>query len=327
MIKLKKSLIFIALFLTVTHYAEAQQDAQYSQYMFNSLVINPAYAGYKEVLNIDALTRIQWVGIDGGPKTQSIVLDGSFFNDKVGLGLSIVNDKVGLQSQSSAYLNYAYRLQVGENSRLAFGLGVGVGQFTLDGTGAQTDNPNDPNFSYGKSSFIVPDARVGVHYSTDRFYAGLSSTNLFSSVIDYKSVTQNQVAKQGRHFFLTAGYLYPVNDFLKFKPSFLIKEDTNGPPNLDITKFFLLGDKVWLGVSYRTSVNLLKKKGVVGNVKSPDALVGIVELYAGKVWRLGYAYDYTLSSLQGYAGGSHELSLCITFGPKREFSILSPRYF
>src|SRR6476659_3500750 len=246
MIKIKKSLIFTALFLTATYYAKAQQDAQYSQYMFNSLVINPAYAGYKEVLNIDALTRLQWVGIDGGPKTQSIILDGSFFNDKVCLGLSIVKDQIGLQGQSSAYLNYSYRLQVGEDARLAFGLGAGVGQYTLDGTGAETDDPNDPNFNYGKSSFIIPDARIGVHYSTDKFYAGLSATNLFSNVIDYKSVTQNQIAKQGRHFFLTAGYLYTVNDFLKFKPSFLIKEDTKGPTNLDITNFFLLADKVWL---------------------------------------------------------------------------------
>lgn len=327
MIKLRRILFFCVFLLTVTHYADAQQDAQYSQYMFNTLVINPAYAGYKEVLNIDALTRDQWVGIEGAPKTKTIILDGSFFDNKVGLGLSVVKDQLGLQSQSSAYLNYAYRLQVGDNSRLALGLGVGVGQYKLDGSGAHTDNPNDPNFNYGKSSFIVPDARVGVFYSNDQFYAGLSVTNLFSTAFNYSSVTENQVAKQGKHYFLTAGYLYNLNNFLKFKPSFLLKDDTKGPTNLDINNFFLLGEKVWLGVSYRTSVNLLKRKSIVGNVKSPDAVVGMVEFFAGKIWRLGYAYDYTLSSLQGYSGASHELSVCITFAPKRDVSILSPRYF
>jgi type IX secretion system PorP/SprF family membrane protein len=325
--KILKSLFFCIIFLANSRFAEAQQDAQYSQYMFNSLVINPAYAGYKEALSLGALSRIQWVGIDGAPKTQTIIFDGSFGNDeKVGLGLSIVKDKLGLQEQSSAYLNYAYRLRVGDEARLAFGLGIGVAQYTLNGDGAITNDPNDPNFPYGKASFIVPDARFGVHYSTDQFYAGLSVTNLVSPSINYSNDTKNIVAKQGRHFFLTAGYLVDVLDFVKFKPSFLIKEDLKGPTNLDLNNFFLINEKVWLGFSYRTSVNLLNKSGVQGNVKSPDALVGMVEFYAGKGWRLGYAYDYTVSSLKGYESGSHEISIGITFG-KRDVSILSPRYF
>ncbi len=325
MIKTIKGLFFCIILLVNTHYAKAQQDAQYSQYMFNSLVINPAYAGYKEALSLSGLSRIQWVGIDGAPKTQTIVFDGSFGNDeKVGLGISVVKDKI--QEQSSAYFNYAYRLRVGNDARLAFGLGVGVAQYTLNGDGALTDNPNDPNFPYGKSSFIVPDARFGVHYSTDKLYVGLSVTNLISKSINYSNVTKNIVAKQGRHFFFTAGYLVDVLDFVKFKPSFLIKEDLKGPTNLDINNFFLLNEKVWLGVSYRTSVNVWNKSGVQGNVKSPDAIVGLVEFYAGKGWRLGYAYDYTISSLKGYDSGSHEISVGITFG-KRDVNILSPRYF
>lgn len=328
MIRIKKGLFScVILLMTCTYYAAAQQDAQYSQYMFNSLVINPAYAGYKEVISVDALTRIQWVGVEGAPQTKSIVIDGSFFNDKVGLGISIVKDKIGLQSQSSAYVNYAYRLQVGDGARLAFGLGLGMGQYTLDGTQANTDDPNDPNFTYGKASYKVPDARFGVHYSTDKLYAGISATNLFSDIYKYNSVSQNTIAKQGRHFFLTAGYLFDINDYLKFKPSFLIKEDTKGPTNLDINNFVLLGEKVWLGVSYRTSVNLLKKKGVNGSVKSPDAIVGIVEFYAGQGFRVGYAYDYSVSALNGYDQGSHEITIGYIFGPKREIRILTPRYF
>ena len=328
MIRMKKNIILYFILFVLISNVKAQQDPQYSQYMFNSLVMNPAYAGYREVLNGSILNRDQWLNINGAPKTQSIILDGSFGNDeKIGLGLSIVNDRLGLQSQTTAYLNYAYRLRVGADARLAFGLGVGVGQYTLDGGGATTDNPNDPNFAYGKTSYRVPDARIGVHYSNYRFYAGLSATNLLSQSIDFKNVSKNQIARQGRHIFLTAGYLIDINDFLKFKPSFLIKEDTKGPTNLDINNFVLLGEKVWLGASYRTSVNLLNKSGVVGSVKSPAAIVGLVEVFAGKGWRIGYAYDHTVSSLSGSAGATHELSVGLSFGGKREVSILSPRYF
>lgn len=327
MTKIKKSTILCFALLASAFYAVAQQDAQYSQYMFNSLVINPAYAGYKESINLSALHRTQWVGFDGAPKTQSIVLDGSFNNDKVGLGLSIVNDKIGLQGQTNAYFNYAYRLKVGGSSTLAFGLGVGVAQFTLNNADANFEDPSDPNFAGGKLSFIAPDARVGVHFSNDKFYAGLSTTNLFSQVIDYSSATKNLVVKQGRHIFLTAGYLVDITDFLKFKPSFLIKEDTKGPTNLDINNFFLLGEKVWIGGSYRTSINAWKKSSIVGSVNAADAVVGLLEVYAGKGWRLGYAYDYSLSSIRGFDSGSHEISLGLILGGKKDYRILSPRYF
>lgn len=327
MIKVKKSIIICFALLASTFYAVAQQDAQYSQYMFNSLVINPAYAGYKETLNLSALHRTKWVGIDGAPQTQSLVVDGSLNNDKIGLGLSVVNDKIGLQGQSSAYVNYAYRLKVGSESTLAFGLGVGVGQFTLNSQDANYDDPSDPNFSAGKLSFIAPDARAGVHFSNDNFYAGLSTTNLFSQVLDYSDASKNLVVKQGRHIFLTAGYLFDVNDFLKFKPSFLVKEDTKGPTSLDINNFFLLGERAWVGASYRTSVNVWKKKSVVGSVNPGNSVVGLLEVYAGKGWRLGYAYDYSVSTLKGFNNGSHEISLGLIIGDKKDYRVLSPRYF
>ena len=327
MIRIKKSTIVCFALLASSFYAFAQQDAQYSQYMFNSLVINPAYAGYKESLNISALHRDQWAGVEGGPKTQSLVVDGSFFDDKVGLGLSIVNDKVGLQRQSSAFVNYAYRLKVGADATLAFGLGAGVGQYTVNALDANVDDMTDPNFMGGNSSYFAPDIRAGIHFSNDKFYVGFSTTNLLSQSLDYGNANKNLIVKQGRHFFLTAGYLVDITDFLKFKPSFLVKEDTKGPTNLDVNSFFLLGEKVWVGASYRTSVNLLDKTGVASGVKSANAVVGMVELYTGNGWRLGYAYDYSLSSIKGYTGSTHEISLGLTLGGKKQYRILSPRYF
>ncbi|MBK0381880.1 type IX secretion system membrane protein PorP/SprF [Pedobacter sp. SD-b] len=326
MIKIKKSLLVGFALLASTFYAEAQQDAQYSQYMFNSLVINPAYAGYKGTLNASGLYRIQYVDVPGGPVTQSIVLDGSFFDDKVGLGLTVVKDKIGLQEQSSAFLNFAYKLTVGDGATLAFGLGAGVGQYKYNGGQAEYDDPNDPTLGLGTASYISPDLRAGIHYSTDKFYAGLSSTNLISSFINNGSTAKDEIVKQGRHIFLTAGYLLDFGSFVKYKPSFLIKEDTKAPTNLDINNFFLFGEKVWLGVSYRTSVNVFKK-GTVGNVKYSDALVGLIEIYASPGVRIGYAYDHSLNALKGFDNGSHEISLGITFGPKARPVILSPRYF
>lgn len=325
--KIKKSVIICFALLASAFYAAAQQDAQYSQYMFNTLVINPAYAGYKGSLNLSALHRSQWVGVTGAPKTQSLVLDGSFANDKVGLALTVVNDRIGIQGQTNAYFNYAYKIKTSEQGTLAFGLGLGLAQFSLNNSDSNFEDPSDPNFGGGKMSFIAPDGRAGVHFSTDKFYIGLSATNLLSKAIDYSTASKNLVIRQGQHFFLTAGYLFGISDFLKFKPSFLIKEDTKGPTNLDVNNFFLLGEKVWIGASYRTSVNLWKKNSTVGSLKSGDAIIGLLEVYAGKGFRIGYAYDHSMSSLQGFDNGSHELSIGYTFGGKKEYRILSPRYF
>jgi len=166
---MKKLLLLLLFFGLLKPESFAQQDAQYSQYMFNSLVINPAYAGYKESYNVSLLNRNQWVGIKGAPKTQTVVLDGAFFeNQKVGLGLTIVNDKIGIQGQTAAYANYSYRLPVGaNNTRLAFGLAVGVSQYTLNSDQATIDYPNDPNFNDGKQSYFAPDAKFGLFYNTD----------------------------------------------------------------------------------------------------------------------------------------------------------------
>lgn len=307
----------------------AQQDAQYSQYMFNSLVINPAYAGYKEALNISLLHRDQWTGIDGAPKTQSIVVDGAFFTDKkVGLGLAILNDKVGLQTQSSVYANYAYRLPVGEdNSRLSFGLAVGVAQYVMNGDDAFVNDPNDLNF-LGKQTYFAPDAKFGVFYSNQKFYAGLSATNLLAKSINYQQVGNNTISRQGRHYFITAGYLLDVNDYLKFKPSFLIKEDTKGPTSLDINSFALIKETVWLGASYRTGVNLWKKSSLNNAPFTQNSLIGALEVFLKKNVRLGYAYDHTLSSLSSYSSGTHEVSLGLILNMnKKSTMLLTPRYF
>lgn len=320
--------LFLCFILSVVlKEAAAQQAAQYSQYMFNSLVINPAYAGYKETLNLSLLHRDQWTDVPGSPTTQSFVADAAIADSKIGIGLSAVNDKLGLENQFSVFANVSYRLKIGNESVLAFGLGLGGAQFGFNSNNVRIDEPEN-NLAIGRASSIVPEARFGVHYSNKKFYAGISTTNLFAKDIDFSNNVQELVVSQGRHYYLTAGYLIDVSDFLKFKPSFLIREDTKGPTNLDINNFFLLGEKVWLGVSYRTSLKLWEKSGVIGSVTPNNSVVGLVEFFAGSSFRIGYAYDYSLNKFNGYDKGSHEFSLgFILGGSRKSLTILSPRYF
>lgn len=326
---MKRLLSLILIFFSGSSLLKAQQEAQYSQYMFNAMVINPAYAGYKETLNVSMLNRDQWSGLSGSPKTQSVIIDGAFLsNNKVGLGLSIVNDKIGLQNQASAYINYAYRLQVGDNdARLAFGMAAGVSEYILNGNDAVIDDTSDPNFT-GKATFFAPDAKFGVYYSNERFYAGASATNLLANSIDYRRSAQSTIYKQGRHFYLSAGALFDISDVVKFKPSFLIKEDTKSPTNMDVNSFFLLNEKVWLGATYRTNVNLWKKTGLNTAGFRQNSFVGAVELFFAKNVRAGYAYDYALSPLANYSNGTHEISLgFILNANRRSTALLTPRYF
>ena len=327
---MKRILLTLLLFCIIQLGAKAQQDAQYSQYMFNSLVINPAYAGYKEAYNMSLLNRNQWVGIDKAPKTQSLVADGSFFKgNKVGLGLTIVNDQIGLQSQTSAYANYAYRLPVGiNNARLAFGLAVGLSQYSLNRQNAIIQDPNDPNYNDGKLNYTAPDAKFGLFFSNDKFYAGLSATNLLSQAINYQQSGSDVIARQGRHYFLTSGYLLDLNPTLKFKPSFMIRDDSKGPTNIDLNTFFLIKEALWIGASYRTGAYFRNNPNVDANAFKQNSLVGAVEFFVAKKFRLGYAYDYALSDLSGYSSGTHEISLGVILQSTKSSNALpTPRYF
>jgi type IX secretion system PorP/SprF family membrane protein len=294
----------------------SQQDAQFSQYMFNTLVINPAYAGYRETQNVSLLHRDQWTGFEGAPKTQTVIADGAFGADKkIGLGIALVN------------ANYAYRLPVGDDARLALGISLGVAQFTLDNSGAYLQDESDENFA-NKQTYFVPDARVGVHFSNSKFYAALSATNLIANSIDYQQVGKNTIARQGRHFFLTAGYLLDINSDFKLKPSFLIREDSKGPTSVDVNSFVLIKDAVWVGASYRAGVNLWKKTGWNSSSFNQNSLVGVVEAFVLRNLRVGYSYDHSLADLGSYTNGTHEISLGFVLnGKNSRGALLTPRYF
>jgi type IX secretion system PorP/SprF family membrane protein len=307
----------------------AQNEVTYSQYMFNNLLVNPAYAGYKEDININLLSRNQWVGIKGAPITQSLIADGAFFHNKnVGLGLSIMNDKVGIQGQTSIMANYAYRLQLSADSRLSFGVGLGAVQFALNSDRAVIGDQTDNAFA-GTQNYLSPDAKLGIHFSNDKFYAGLSANNLLTTALNKNKQQARFIALPPVHIFLTAGAIINVNENVKMKPSLMLRDDPESMGNFDVNASFLFRDILWLGASYRVGVDMWKNTNNLNATFQQNSLVGLVEVFVAKKFRIGYAYDYSLSDLNSYSSGSHEISLGYTIGNKnyKNSALTSPRYF
>ncbi|WP_343704305.1 type IX secretion system membrane protein PorP/SprF [Chitinophaga sp.] len=328
---MKPYLISLAgiLLVALSQSAMAQQDAQFSQYMFNGIYINPAYAGYREQLNISAFYRNQWSGLDGAPQTVSLAVDATANNERVGLALQLMNDRIGAQSNTMAYLNYAYRIPVGnrENgSTLALGIGAGVAQYRLDGSKLDPNDGADPLLLNQRRSLLMPDARAGIYYSNNRFYAGLSVDNIIVHYLEPKKDNEQFFPDKKMHAYLTAGGLIPLSENFLLKPSFMWKEDFAGPGSLDLNAFLLIAEKIWVGASYRTAFNVFKKDHLDANLRRPAAFVALAEIYVAQKLRIGYGYDIPLNRLGDYNYASHEISLGYFFTP-RKARMLTPRYF
>ncbi|WP_316832661.1 type IX secretion system membrane protein PorP/SprF [Pedobacter aquatilis] len=303
----------------------SQQDAQFSQYMFNGIYINPAYAGYKEQLNLHAFYRTQWTGIAGAPKTMSLALDAIANDGNVGLALQVSSDRLGAQRNQSVYANYAYRIKMNADgsARLAFGLGAGAVQLGIDGALLKPNDP-EPFQPTGMESTILPDARAGVYYADNRFYAGFSADNLVSQ---YIAVDRYAFIPQPKpHYYLTAGMLVPLSTDILLKPSFLLKDDRGGPTSLDLNVFVILAEKFWVGGSYRTGVKLYNKDYLQNDLSNVNSAVTAIQIFPSQTLRIGYAYDFSIGPLQGYSSGTHEISIGYFFNRKNT-RMLTPRYF
>ncbi|MFB6456179.1 type IX secretion system membrane protein PorP/SprF [Chitinophaga sp. Hz27] len=306
--------------------ASAQQDAQFSQYMFNGIYVNPAYAGYKEQWNIHAFYRNQWTSLPGAPKTFSVAAEGTANNDRVGLGVQFMNDKLGASNTTSGYLTYAYRIPMNEDgsSRLAIGISGGFLQQRLDVSLLTTSSSTiDPALVNGENNRTVPDARLGIFYNRERFFAGISASNLLAQSFQ-KSQAMKEYLPLKTHLYFTLGGLVPLSEELLLKPSILIKEDLAGPTSVDLNAFVLISQKLWLGASYRSTY--LKKSNLEANLKKPSALVFMAEVFVNDKLRLGYAYDMTMNGTVATNYPTHELSIGYFF-KRRNARMMSPRYF
>jgi len=314
--------------------AQAQQNIQFSQYIFNTLSVNPAYAGYKEEWFVQSAVRNQWVGISGAPKTAQVSIDGILDpqTTKHGVGAQITADKLGAQSSTSLTFNYAFRLQLdaADTRRLSFGLGAGVAQYSLNGEALTSVDGGDMAIPTGNSSSLSPDFRVGVFYTTPYWYVGVSALDLLSdskASDDYRRTTGlSDNISRVRHVYFIAGSLVNVNPSLRIRPSLMIREDFKGPTNADFNVMGIFSDRIWLGAGYRTSLKVFKKEYQNTDVSSQAALIGIAQFYVNERFRIGYSYDFATSKLSGYQSGTHELTVGIAFGKAPKASIC-PRVF
>lgn len=306
-----KKIISLLFIVGLISSVKAQQDSQFTQYLFNGMHINPAYAGYKEDIYVQSFYRSQWAGIKGAPKSFSLAADGAFNDGNVGLGLMVSNDQLGAQTYLTAYANYAYRIRIDddEDSQLAFGIAAGMMQLGLDGNKLEGYRPGDELIPVGSQFKTVPDARFGVYYANKKYFAGFSVTNMLAKYMAKKNTEDMMVPVPQPHFYFTAGALLPLNEDIQLKPVFLFKDDTKGPSSLDINAFLLLKDTMWIGGFYRSSFDLYKKVYQKSKASKQNAIGAILEIFATQNVRIGYSYDYSLNRLRDNNYGSHEISV------------------
>ncbi|HHG86203.1 MAG TPA: type IX secretion system membrane protein PorP/SprF [Bacteroidetes bacterium] len=302
-------LTYLMLLLALGFSAQAQQDPLYSQYMFNRLVLNPAYAGSREQLSIVALARQQWTGFEGAPRTQTIALHTPTPDQRHGFGLSIVNDALGFTSNFAATAAYAYRIPVG-NGQLALGLNAGINSYWLRLSEVDTQDPGDESFGAGgdfqRWQFM---AGPGIYFSNAHFYLGAAAPNVIPHRL-YDTYYEQLVAADQVHYTAMGGGILNIGSGVKFKPSFTLRISNAAPISLDLTGAFLLKDRLWLGASWRPN----------------QTWVFIGEIYLTNMLRIGYAFDYAQQATRSYFGPSHELMLGIDLGFAKN-KIISPKLF
>lgn len=301
----------VALFLLFNGLqAIAQFDPMFTQYMFNELFINPAYAGSRENISATGLIREQWVGLDGAPSTQTLSIHAPVMNKKIGVGLSVLNEGIGVSKRTGFNLNGAYRIQMDRNT-LSFGLQMGL--VTLSENLAQLNLQNDNQFMMNSGRRTAPNFGFGAYYTAPKWYVGLSIPRMLQNRIDVSGASaevQNKMNTKDWHYFLTGGFVQSVSPNIKLRPNVMMKVVNGAPLQLDVNCNALFNDFIWAGLGYRTG----------------DAASLMVGAQLTKQLRLGYAYDYTLSALQDFNSGSHELMLGFDFGFDKN-QIVTPRYF
>ncbi|MGF1637598.1 MAG: type IX secretion system membrane protein PorP/SprF, partial [Cyclobacteriaceae bacterium] len=290
---------------------QAQQDGQYTQYMFNGLVINPAFAGSHDALNASILYKNQWVGIEGAPNTATVSAHAPIKNDKVGLGLLIMSDNIGIHQRSSLAAMYAYKVKLGKDRVLSMGLQAGFNRYKADYTivSSEVEDPNDPYIDAGVFQEAFPEFGAGFYYQAPKFFVGVSAPRLNQS----KRIIDNTGMRSmlfNNHFFITSGYLIDLSSDWQLQPGFLIRVSEGTPVSYDLNTNVILRNVLWLGCSYRSlnSMNFLTQMQLTSQM------------------RMGYAFDMPVAGAGDLRTSSHEIMISYMF----RFSyhkVVSTRYF
>lgn len=304
-----KNKLLIVLVVLFGYYSQAQQAPQYTQYMYNMGVVNPGYMiNEPGIIKIGGLYRTQWVGIEGAPKTATVFANIPL-SDRLELGVNFVGDKVGGKSNSTENMfnvNFAYKAKLTENTNLSFGVKAGGDQLNIDTSGK---NIGSSNYLYENTNQTVLNLGAGLFLFNKKYYLGISSPNLVPSNFSSSTTT---IYKQKSHFYTMAGYVFTLGSNLKFKPSTVIKYVDGSPLTFDISGNVLFYDKFEIGTSYRYQ----------------DAITGLVGFNISQNLRIGYAYDLTISELETFNSGSHEIIITYQLdllGLSKKYS--SPRFY
>jgi len=300
---IKKNLI--CLFLLIGGYAQAQQQVMFSQYMFNGLAINPAYAGSQESISLTALMREQWAGLEGAPSTQTFSAHMPFEKKNIGVGLLVLHDQIGITDQTGVYGSYAYKIKTGTEGVLSLGLQAGFTHYSAKYSEIST---TDITFASGDIAEFHPNFGFGVYYSTPRFYAGFSIPQLVHTRMDKSN--DNSESTIVRHYFIHSGYVFDLSRDFKIKPNILIKSVEGAPVEMDLNANVFYRDVVGLGASWR----------------SMDAIAMILQVQITNKLLFGYSYDFGMTDIRRVSSGSHELSLNYRFSIAN-YKIITPRYF
>lgn len=305
---MKKIILHLLIFTSICITLNAQQDAQYTQYQFNTLVLNPAYAGSRGTISATAFYRNQWMNIEGAPNSMAASIHAPIKN-RVGIGLTLESDKIGPIENYVISANYAYQIPL-EIGRLAMGIKASLTSYNALYSTSQTVTQGDIAFQQDIKS-LLPNFGAGIYYFTDNFVMGVAVPRLLENKIT--STGENNITKitaLNRHYYATIGSVLALSEQIKFKPTVLVKYVPNTPLVADIGANILLKDAFGVGVSYRTQTSW--------NFSL------LYQLKNG--WRIGYAYDYAITDINQFSGASHEFMLGIEV-PKQKSVIVTPRYF
>jgi type IX secretion system PorP/SprF family membrane protein len=300
----KEWIFFMLGLMSLTSYA--QQDPQFTNYMYNTMTVNPAYAGQRETLSVLALNRSQWVGLEGAPETQTFSIHSPLKNEQIGLGLNVVNDAIGPSNETFVDANFSYTLFLNDvDLKLTFGASAGLHILSTDWSKGIFQNP-DVVFNEN-INLTSPLIGAGVYLHSRKYYLGFSVPNFLQT--DHYDDFQESLATERMHFYLIGGYVFDLSSALQFKPAFLAKAVSGAPLIVDVSANFWINEKVTLGTAYRWD----------------DALSFLAGFQISKSFYLGYAYDLNTTGLNNYTGGSHEFFL--RYELNRVGKILSPRFF
>lgn len=307
-ISIKNIIICSTLIVLCNQKASAQQDSQYTNYMYNTINVNPAYAGSRGVMSIFGLHRTQWVGLEGAPVTNTFSLNTPINNSNLGLGLSFVNDRIGPSDENAISADISYTIQTSEIYKLSFGIKGTANLLNVDYTKLDRYDLTDPQFQNNIDNRFSPNIGAGIYFHSDKLYAGLSVPNFLET--EHFDDNVSATAKERMHYYLIGGYVFDLSPTIKFKPAFLSKMVSGSPLQLDLTANFMFNEKFVIGAAWRWDA----------------ALSGLVGFQVSEGWFIGYGYDAETTKLANYNSGSHEIFLRYEFKGKSE-KVVSPRFF